>query len=189
MSLFGLGRIRILKLQINQSKISPTPSREEKIKRWEVYYKQYFNHIDSLYKETGDDRILTLFQKENEGGQCNRCKKEWKKIEFKNLYLIGTYYQPDCFCYNRCINCHAWLYYETVVGSLLKRCPMCGLNWKKRQVKQIDPYRLNKQCEKCVYWKHRIHEWGQCTNEDFVRLRKGINVWKGFSCEFFKKRG
>jgi len=81
------------------------------------------------YYDNGNQPTGDLLKIELDGGDCLKCGKPWKRIEFSNVFLRGGYHEPDCWCHIRCPICHQWQYEETSNGDLLREdnyCYNCG---------------------------------------------------------------
>lgn len=55
-----------------------------------------------------------LMVQAEKGGDCDVCRKPWKKEEIKiDGKIVTWYYRPACKCYQRCIYCGRFLIVET----------------------------------------------------------------------------
>ena len=117
-------------------------SENEKNKKWENittarmkwWEKEYTKINNSIYysanqKEIISNEIHQMAQLETDGGKCPKCKKEWQKKEFNNMFGFGKYFQPGCQCYFKCPRCKKHLYdmhVTTRLETCKYTCHSCG---------------------------------------------------------------
>ena len=108
---------------------------ENIMKKRAIFFENEYKRIDANIKIPEKDKqiicseIIKVSTLELEGGSCFKCHREWKKIEFNNLFGKGIYYQPQCECLIKCPCCKNELYdyYVTTRLKMKKyRCPHCG---------------------------------------------------------------
>lgn len=118
---------------------------------WHNIQKHRFHdaEIADKYGKTEYRKLICL---ELDGGNCTRCHKPWRKIEFSNPIGKGIYYRPNCDCFYRCPNCDSELFDEMERGILQAtnhHCPKCKWplvvdkhrNWGKEIEEKIQAMR------------------------------------------------
>jgi len=115
---------------------------------------------------------LQIAEMQEKGGECDKCKKPWRKVEIKAKdIVICSCYEPSCTCYCRCMICHNWLIAELKTGE--DHCRNCA---------RSNPY--HKTIISCLYYnktknkKGEEYITGKCTGEMILfRNNKGITEY------------
>ena len=118
------------------------PDEAKKEQSWNNIMRRRIEWYENEYKRINDNRkistkdkeiickeILAIAQLEAQGGKCIRCGREWKKIEYDNIFGKGEYYEPACDCLIKCPDCKNQLYDYNVTTRLRMNgwlCPFCG---------------------------------------------------------------
>ena len=88
------------------------------------FREDFKNRLDELKVQGLPNEALLLYFLEVQGGECPKCKKPWKRIDVKNVFVKFYYHKPTCRCFPICPWCESLLFIE-MFGSGYEKCRNC----------------------------------------------------------------
>ena len=146
---------------------------QERIDYWHRKMQFYKDSIRELEGHIPEDGI-ELLKNEVYGGVC-KCGRYWKRVEVNNLFAKGSYFLPDCSCYDKCYRCGKHQYIEQESGRYRGFCVYCDFpNTREAFDKFID---AKEKRNDDIRDREKKHEAEQRT-KDYIKYWNSITGGK-----------